>query len=58
MKLQIALIGYGAIGAAVHRLLLAHADQVEVVSVLVRDRAAAQTTPVDHHRRRPGTPER
>jgi aspartate dehydrogenase len=42
MKLQIALIGYGAIGAAVHRLLLAHADQVEVVAVLVRDRAAAQ----------------
>ena len=42
MKLQIALIGYGAIGAAVHRLLLAHADQVELVAVLVRDRAAAQ----------------
>jgi len=42
MKQQIALIGYGAIGAAVHRLLLAHADQVEVVAILVRDRAAAQ----------------
>ena len=42
MKQQIALIGYGAIGAAVHRLLLAHADQVELVAVLVRDRAASQ----------------
>jgi len=42
MKQKIALIGYGAIGAAVHRLLLAHADQVELVAVLVHDRAASQ----------------
>lgn len=42
MQQKIALIGYGAIGAAVHRLLLAHAEQAEVVAVLVRDRAAAE----------------
>jgi len=31
MKQKIALLGYGAIGKAVHRLLLSHAGQVEVV---------------------------
>ena len=41
MKQKIALLGYGAIGKAVHRLLLSHAEQVEVVAILVRDRAAA-----------------
>ena len=41
MKQRIALIGYGAIGTAVHRLLLAHADQAEVVAILVRDRTKA-----------------
>ena len=40
MKQKVALIGFGAIGTAVHRLLLAHADQVEVVAILVRDAAA------------------
>jgi aspartate dehydrogenase len=42
MQQKIALIGYGAIGAAVHRLLLTHADHVEVVAVLVRDSAVMQ----------------
>lgn len=41
MKQKIALLGYGAIGKAVHRLLLSHAEQLEVVAILVRDRAAA-----------------
>lgn len=40
MKQKIALLGYGAIGKAVHRLLLSHAEQLEVVAILVRDRAA------------------
>ena len=35
MKQKIALLGYGAIGKAVHRLLLSHAGQVEVVAILV-----------------------
>ncbi|MES2280820.1 MAG: aspartate dehydrogenase [Pseudomonadota bacterium] len=40
MKERIALIGYGAIGMAVHRLLRKHAPHhAEVVSILVRDRA-------------------
>ncbi|MES2413452.1 MAG: aspartate dehydrogenase [Pseudomonadota bacterium] len=39
---RIALIGYGAIGVAVHRLLREHAGhQVEVVAILVRDRDRA-----------------
>lgn len=39
MTTRIALIGYGAIGMAVHRLLREHADnRVEVVSILVRER--------------------
>jgi aspartate dehydrogenase len=40
MTQAIALIGYGAIGRAVHRLLLAQgAGQAEVVAILARDRA-------------------
>lgn len=42
MTERIALIGYGAIGVAVHRLLRAHAGhEVEVVAILVRDRVRA-----------------
>lgn len=42
MAERIALIGYGAIGLAVHRLLREHAGQsVEVVGILVRDRVWA-----------------
>ncbi len=42
MTERIALIGYGAIGMAVHRLLREHAGgQAEVVSILVRDRKRA-----------------
>ena len=42
MAERIALIGYGAIGTAVHRLLREHAGcRAEVVSILVRDRARA-----------------
>jgi len=42
MAERIALIGYGAIGLAVHRLLREHVGQsVEVVGILVRHRARA-----------------
>lgn len=42
MAERIALIGYGAIGMVVHRLLRAHAgDRAELVSILVRDRPRA-----------------
>ena len=42
MAERIALIGYGSIGMAVHRLLREHAGQsVEVVGILVRDRTRA-----------------
>lgn len=40
MAQAIVLIGYGAIGMAVHRLLMAHGEgRVEVVAILARDRA-------------------
>lgn len=51
MPERIGLIGYGAIGMAVHRLLRTHAgDRAEVVSILVRDRPRALLeAPQDEH---------